>query len=25
VKTKSGEAAYRVKYSPSWFSFYYLW
>lgn len=25
VKTKSGKAAYRVKYSPSWFSYHYLW
>jgi len=25
VKTKSGKPAYRVKYSPSWFSYHYLW
>lgn len=25
IKTKSGMAAYKVKYSPSWFSYYYLW
>lgn len=25
MKTKSGRTAYRVKYSPSWFSYYYLW
>jgi hypothetical protein len=23
--TKDGRRAYRVKYSPSWFSYYYLW
>lgn len=25
VKTKSGKAAYTVQYSPSWFSYHYLW
>lgn len=25
IKTKSGKPAYRIKYSPSWFSYYYLW
>ena len=25
TKTKSGRPAYQVKYSPSWFSYYYLW
>lgn len=25
VRTKSGKPAYQVKYSPSWFSYYYLW
>lgn len=25
VKKKDGRFAYRVKYSPSWFSYYYLW
>ena len=25
VKTKTGKNAYKVKYSPSWFSYHYLW
>ena len=25
MKTKSGKNAYQVKYSPSWFSYHYLW
>jgi len=25
VQTKSGRPAYKVKYSPSWFSYNYLW
>lgn len=25
VKTKSGKKAYQVKYSPSWFSYHFLW
>lgn len=25
VRTKSGSRAYQVKYSPSWFSYYFLW
>jgi hypothetical protein len=25
VLTKSGEYAYKIKYSPSWFSYHYLW
>ena len=25
VVAKSGRKAYRIKYSPSWFSYYYLW
>lgn len=25
VLTKSGSPAYKVKYSPSWFSYHYLW
>ena len=25
VLTKDGKKAYQVKYSPSWFSYYYLW
>lgn len=25
VRTKSGRPAYRVKYSPSWFSYHFLW
>jgi hypothetical protein len=25
VLTASGKPAYKVKYSPSWFSYYYLW
>uniref|UniRef100_A0A6C0BP36 Uncharacterized protein n=1 Tax=viral metagenome TaxID=1070528 RepID=A0A6C0BP36_9ZZZZ len=25
VKTKSGTPAYKVKYSPSWFSYHFLW
>jgi len=25
VETKNGGLAYKVKYSPSWFSYYYLW
>lgn len=25
VMTKNGTPAYRVKYSPSWFSYHYLW
>lgn len=25
VKNKSGMPAYKIKYSPSWFSYYYLW
>ena len=24
-KTKSGRKAHTIKYSPSWFSYYYLW
>jgi hypothetical protein len=25
VLTKDGTPAYKIKYSPSWFSYYYLW
>lgn len=25
VMTKNGTPAYKVKYSPSWFSYHYLW
>lgn len=25
VSTKNGIPAYKVKYSPSWFSYHYLW
>lgn len=25
IKTKSGEPAYKVKYSPAYFSYHYLW
>ncbi len=25
VLTKNGQPAYKVKLSPSWFSYYYLW
>ena len=25
VLTKSGKPAYKVRYSPSWFSYYFLW
>lgn len=25
VRTKTGGKAYQVKYSPSWFSYHYLW
>jgi len=25
IKTKSGKPAYKVKYSPSWFSYHFLW
>lgn len=25
VLTKNGKPAYKVKYSPSWFSYHYLW
>lgn len=25
VRTKSGKHAYQIKYSPSWFSYHYLW
>jgi hypothetical protein len=25
VLNKLGKPAYKVKYSPSWFSYYYLW
>lgn len=25
MRTASNRPAYRVKYSPSWFSYYYLW
>ena len=25
VQLKSGTPAYKVKYTPSWFSFHYLW
>ena len=25
IKTKDGKYAYRVKYTPSWFSYHYLW
>jgi hypothetical protein len=25
ILTSSGKPAYKVKYSPSWFSYYYLW
>jgi len=25
IYTKSGELAYKVKYSPEWFSWHYLW
>jgi hypothetical protein len=25
VKLQSGKLAYKIKYSPSWFSFHYLW
>jgi hypothetical protein len=25
IKLKNGKPAYQVKYSPAWFSYYYLW
>lgn len=25
VATKSGKKAYQIKYSPSWFSYWFLW
>jgi len=25
IKTKEGKKAYKIKYSPSWFSYNYLW
>jgi len=25
ITTKNGKLAYKQKYSPSWFSYYYLW
>jgi len=25
IRTRDGEQAYKVKYSPSWFSYWFLW
>ena len=25
VKTKNGRAAYKIQFTPAWFSYYYLW